>query len=150
MTTATVTDRNTTSLESLVGWLIDALRWNPAPTQGTRLARNIHEARRLRQSGDLDGALAALGSVDTATTSPEEVRWAHSEWLDLVRRRFGDREVLVYSPDWGRAAALTPRVDSMLEVVAVLGMAWQSGKAVSRRSLRGLRPLNGAGHGRRR
>ena len=58
-----------------------------------------------------------------------------------MKRRFGDRGALVYSPGTGRAAALVSRDDGALEVVAVLGMRWQRGKVVSRRSLRGLRPL---------
>ena len=52
--------------------------------------------------------------------------------------------VLVYSQGDGRAAALVPTGDDgSLEVVAVLGMRWRPGKVVSRRSLRGLRPLCG-------
>ena len=50
------------------------------------VARSVHEARRLRQAGDIDGAL---------------------------------------------------------EVAAVLGLRWEPGKLVSRRSLRGLKPLAG-------
>ena len=72
-----------------------------------------------------------------------EARWAYAEWTDLVRRRSGDRDVLVYSQGTGRAAALVPRSDGSLEVAAVLGMRWEPGKLVSRRSLRGLRALNG-------
>ena len=60
-----------------------------------------------------------------------------------MRRRFGDRDALVYSQGTGRAAALVPRDDGSLEVAAVLGMRWEPGKLVSRRSLRGLKPLNG-------
>ncbi len=111
------------------------------PTQG--LARSVHEARRLRQAGDLEGALAVLAGVDTATATTREARWARAEWVDLVRRRFGDRSVLLYTQGPGRAAALAPRADGALEVVAVLGLRWEPGKAVSRRSLRGLRPLKG-------
>ena len=51
------------------------------------------------------------------------------------------RSVLLYRQGAGRAAALAPRDDGALEAVAVLGMRWQPGKTVSRRSLRGLRPL---------
>ena len=113
----------------------------PTATTATQgLARSVHEARRLRQAGDLEGALAVLAWVD-ATATTREARWAHAEWTDLVRRRFGDRNVLVYSQGAGRAAALAPRADGALEVAAVLGMRWQLGKVVSRRSLRGLRPL---------
>ena len=53
----------------------------------------------------------------------------------------GDGNVLVYSQGTGRAAALVHRSDGSLEVAAVLGMRWEPGKLVSRRSLRGLKPL---------
>lgn len=107
-------------------------------------ARSIHEARRLRQAGDVDGALGVLGDIDAATAAPRETRWAFSEWKGLVRRRFGGRGALVYSQGTGRAAALVPTGDGgALEVVAALGMRWRPGKVVSERSLRGLRPLAG-------
>ena len=109
------------------------------------LARTVHEAQRMRQAGDLDGALSVLAGLDTATGTPGEARWAYSEWLDIVRRRFGDTEAMVYSQGTGRAAALVPNDGGALEVVAVLGMRWELGKAVSRRSLQGLRPLVGGG-----
>ena len=107
------------------------------------VARSVHDARRLRKAGDLDGALAVLGGVDTARVETKEARWAYAEWLALAKRRFGDRELLVYSQGAGRAAALTSRDDGSLEVAAVLGMRWQAGKVISRRSLRGLKPLGG-------
>ncbi len=110
-------------------------------TPSQSMARSVHEARRLRQAGDLDGALAVLAGVDAATATTREARWAHAEWTDLARRRFGDRGVLLYGRGAGRAAALAPRADGALEAVAVLGLRWEPGKAVSRRSLRGLRPL---------
>ena len=48
-------------------------------------------------------------------------------------------------PTQCRAAALVPTGDGgTLEVAAVLGMRWRPGKLVSRRSLRGLRPLGKA------
>ena len=109
-----------------------------------RGARAIHEARRLRQAGDVDGALAVLAGVDAAQAETKEVRWAFSEWTQLVKRRFGGRGALVYSQGTGRAAALVPTGDGgTLEVAAVLGMRWRPGKVVSGRSLRGLRPLTG-------
>ena len=46
-------------------------------------------------------------------------------------------------PTQCRVAALVPKDDGTLEVVAVLGMRWRPGKVVSARSLRGLRPLSG-------
>ena len=108
------------------------------------VAQSVHEARRLRQAGDVDGALAILAGTDTTKAEPHQVRWAFAEWRDLVRRRSGDRNVLVYSQGAGRAAALVPTDDGgSLEVAAVLGMRWEPGKVVSRRSLRGLRPLFG-------
>ena len=107
------------------------------------VARSVHEARRMRQAGDIDGALAVFAGVDTATAETREARWAYAEWLDMAKRRFGDRDSLVYSQGAGRAATLVPRADGALEVAAVLGMRWEPGKVVSRRSLRGLRPLNG-------
>ena len=114
-----------------------------APTATQGLARSVHEARRLRQAGDIDGALAVLAGVNAATATTREARWAYAEWLDLVRRRFGDRSGLVYSQGTGKAVALVPTGDGALEVAAVLGMRWEPGKLVSRRSLRGLRPLKG-------
>ena len=145
MTTAAILNSGVTSLEELVGRLIDALRWETASTKGSGLVRGIHEARRLRKQDGLDGALAVLAGVDTATATPGEARWAYSEWLDLVRRRFGDSGAMVYSQGTGRAAALVANDSGALEVVAVLGMGWETGKLVSRRSLRGLRPLTGGG-----
>lgn len=113
----------------------------PAPSHP--VARSIHDARRRRQAGDLDGALAALAGADTARTAMSDARWAYAEWLSLARRRFGEPQTLVYSPGPGRAAALAPRPDGALQVVAVLGMRWRPGTVVSRRSLRGLKPLRG-------
>ena len=112
-------------------------------TETPSVARSVHEARRLRrQAGDLDGALAVFaGGADTARAETREARWAYAEWTDLVRRRFGDRDALVYSQGTGKAAALVPTGDGALEVAGVLGMRWPPGKVVSGRSLRGLRPL---------
>ena len=123
-------------------------RDEPKPEAAVRtatpsVARSVHEARRLRQAGDIEGALAVLAGMDVAKAEPHQARWAYAEWTDLVRRRSGDRNVLVYSQGTGRAAALVPRDDGSLEVAAVLGMRWEPGKVVSRRSLRGLKPLAG-------
>ena len=135
------------SLEELVDRLMAALfRAEPetaVQTATPSVARSVHEARRLRQAGDIDGALAVFAGVDAAKTETREARWAYAEWTDLVRRRSGDRNVLVYSQGTGRAAALVPRSDGALEVAAVLGMRWEPGKVLSRRSLRGLKPLKG-------
>ena len=114
-----------------------------AQAETPSVARSVHEARRMRQAGDIEGALAVFGGVDMAKVTTREARWAYAEWTALVKRRFGDRELLVYSQGAGRAAALTSRDDGGLEAVAVLGMRWEPGKVVSRRSLRGLKPLGG-------
>ena len=131
------------SLEELVDRLIEAL-FKDTETVAPSTARSVHEARRLRQAGDVGGAVAVFAGADTARAETREARWAYTEWTDLVRRRFGDRDALVYSQGTGRAAALVPRGDGTLEVVAVLGMRWEPGNIVSRRSLRGLRHLGKA------
>ena len=155
MTTATLAtgirtmdaaDRPRRSLEELVDQLMAAMGFKDpeAETAEPSAVRSIHEARRLRQAGDVDTALAVLAGVDTAKAAPRETRWAFSEWTQLVKRRFGDRDPLVYSQGTGRAAALVPTGDGgTLEVVSALGMRWRPGKVVSERSLRGLRPLSG-------
>ena len=154
MTTATLATGNRTmatvgkprrSLEELVDRVMAALfKEEPekAETETLSVAKSVHEARRLRQAGDVDGALAVLAGMDTTKAEPHQARWAYAEWTDLVRRRFGDRDALVYRQGTGRAAALVPTGDGgTLEVDAVLGMRWKPGKLVSGRSLRGLRPL---------
>ena len=139
----TETGRPRRSLEELVDRLIDALFSANTDVEEPSATRSIHEARRLRQAGDVDTALAVLGDVDTGKATPRETRWAFSEWKGLVRRRFGDRGAVLYSQGAGRASALVPQGDGTLEVAAVLGMRWRPGKVVSERSLRGLRPLAG-------
>ena len=158
MTTATLATGNRTvetavrprrSLEELVDRLMAALlseqpQTEPA-TETLSVAKSVHEARRLRQEGDVDGALAVLAGMGTTKAEPHQARWAYAEWTDLVRRRFGDRDALVYSQGTGRAAALVPTGDGgTLEFAAVLGMRWRLSNIVSRRSLRGLRPLGKA------
>ncbi len=152
MTTATLVAGNRTmdavgrprhSLEELVDRLIDALFSANTESDETSVTRSIHEARRLRQAGDVDGGLAILAGMDMAKAEKREARWAFSEWTQMVKRRFGGRGALIYSQGTGRAAALVPNGDGTLEVVASLGMRWRVGKVVSGRSLRGLRPLNG-------
>ena len=133
-------DRPGHSLEELVDRIFEALL-GATPEAEQSIAPLVHEARRLRQQGDLDGALAVLAGADLKQASEHEARWTYAEWLDVARRRFGDREALVYSPGTGRAAVLAPHPGGALEVLAVLGMRWEPGKIVSRRSLRGLRPL---------
>ena len=131
------------SLEELVDRMMDALLGGGSDEPAPSVARSVHDARRMRRSGDLDGALAVLGGVDPRRATDREARWAYAEWLGLARRRFGSRETLVYSQGTGRAAALAPRTDGALVVVAAVGMRWRPGRVVSRRSLRGLRPLAG-------
>ena len=155
MTTATLVTHGRTidaaverprrSLEELVDRLIDALFAANTETEAEApsATRSIHEARRLRQAGDVDTALAVLGGVDPARATTREVRWAFSEWKALVKRRFGGGDASLYTQGAGRAAALVPQGNGTLEVVAALGMRWRPGKLVSERSLRGLRPLNG-------
>ena len=151
MTTATLAAGNRTmetavrprrSLEGLVDRLFEAMGFKDEPeTAEPSATGSIHEARRLRQAGDVDTALGVLADVDMAMATPGEARWAFSEWKSLVKRRSGDRDPVVYSQGAGRAAALVPTgYGGTLEVVAVLGMRWRPGKVVSARSLRGLRP----------
>ena len=147
MTMATTTTSNPgatgsgRTLEELVDRVFEALL-GPYPGPVQTVTRSVHEARRLRQQGDLDGALAVLASADPTQATEREIRWAYGEWLGIAKRRFAGREgATVYSPGTGRAAVLAPHPGGALEVLAVLGMRWPVGKLVSRRSLRGLRPL---------
>ena len=145
MTTLTM---NNPTLEELVDRLLAALLGNgtggemdSAPTPS--LSRSVHEARRLRQSADLDGTLSMLADVDATGTTDGQLRWLYAEWLDIARRRFAGDNAMLYSPGTGRAAVLIQTGDdnATLEVAAVLGMRWPVGKQVSRRSLRGLKSL---------
>ena len=147
MTTATATLSNRTlaaertsrpSLEEPVERLMAALfREEPetaAPTAAQSAARRVHEARQLRQAGDLEGALEVFAGVDTAKEAAKEARWAYAGWLDLAKRHFGDRSVMVYTQGTGRAAALTSRDDGAMEVAAARGCAgsrarWSPGGA---------------------
>ena len=138
-----VGERPRRSLEELVDRVMDALFASNHKQPQETVARSVHDARRLRKAGNLDGALAVFAGVEPDTTAPNEVRWAYAEWLSLVRRTYGDRDLLVYSQGTGRAAALAPHGDGTVEVLAVLGMGWQPGKVVSARSLRGLRTIGG-------
>ena len=69
-TTATLTNRiqgtemtRRPSLEELVDRLIAAMFPQEEETTQT-VAKSVHDARRLRQTGDLDGALAIFAGVD--------------------------------------------------------------------------------------
>ena len=138
------------SLEELVDRLMATLTFphelDPATVATSAVVPAIHEARRLRQSGNLDGALETLASANLTTSVAQQARWVFTEWRHLVKRMFGHLSPLLYSQGTGRAAALVPRDgNATLEVVAALGMSWRPGKLVSRRSLRGLRPLSQGG-----
>ena len=148
MTTMTLeTTASVRRLEELVDRLLAALLGNDAlaDTATASLVETIHFARRLRQTGDLDTALAALAEVDARRATDTQLRWLYAEWLDLARRRFTGDGVMLYSPATGKAAVLTERDDGSLAVAAVLGMRWPLGKVVSKRSLRGLKPLHKQG-----
>ena len=146
MTTMTLeTTASVRRLEELVDCLLAAILGgadadaDSAPSGS--LVRSVHLARRLRQSADLDTALVMLAEVNTNNSADSELRWLYAEWLDIARRRFAVHNALLYSPATGKAAVLMERGDGSLEVVSVLGMRWPVGKLVSRRSLRGLKPL---------
>ena len=129
------------ALEELVEKILESIG---VIESGVRyIAQGVHDARRMRKAGDLDGALRSLAALDPAGATRGEVRWAYAEWLGLARRRFHGRNALLYSQGTGRAALLLRRCDGSLEVVVALGMRWHMGKVLSRRSLRGLRPLDG-------
>ena len=145
MATTTMSDTGATAtgrtLEELVDQVFEALL-GAAPEPVPTITCSLHEARRLRRAGDLDGALVILAAARSAAATGQEARWTYGEWLDIARRRFAGCEgAAVYSPGTGRAAVLAPHPGGALEVLAVLGMHWEPGKLVSRRSLRGLRPL---------
>ena len=146
MTTITLeSPASTGRLEDLVDRLLTTL-FSPDAEQtepASNLVKTVHEARRLRQSGDLDGALAVVAGVHTANATETQFRWLYAEWLDIARRRFAGDKAVLYGPGTGRAAALVERDGDgrTLEVAAVLGMRWPVGRRVSRRSLRGLKPL---------
>ncbi len=59
------------SLEELVDLLPDALFSANGETEDACATRSIHEARRLRQAGD----------VNVAKTAPGQARWAFSGWI---------------------------------------------------------------------
>ncbi len=148
MTTITLESPAPTGrLEELVDRLLATL-FRDEPEQGvpaSGLVKAVHGARRLRQTGDLDGALAMLAEADATGVAETQLRWLYGEWLDITRRRFADDNAALYSPATGRAAVLVERIDGSLEAVASLGMRWPVGKTVSRRSLRGLKPLVNGG-----
>jgi len=76
MTTATLVTHGRTadtemahprrSLEELVDRLIETLFPAQTETAEPSVTRSIHEARRLRQAGNIDGALGILADADMA------------------------------------------------------------------------------------
>ena len=92
------------SLEELVDRLIETLFPETTEALEPSVTRIIHQARRLRQAGDMDGALMALAGLDTAKTETHQARWAFSEWVGLAKRRFGEQGALVYRQGTGRDA----------------------------------------------
>ena len=95
---------NRPSLEELVDRVMEAIFAGDRETHEPQsVAKSVHDARRLRQQGDLDGALAVFAGVDAgkAKEKEKEARWAYAEWQALARRKFGDRDLLVYSQDTG-------------------------------------------------
>ena len=146
MTTMTMTNQTVAapgrSLEELVDRVMDAVL-GKASGEAQSVARSVHDARRLRRSGDTGGAMAVLGGVDVSSATDGEARWVYSEWL--ARRGFAGSGALLYRQGTGRGAVLLPAADGMLEVAAAIGMRWQPGHVVSPRSVRGLRPLSGNG-----
>ncbi len=149
MTTTTLeTTASVRRLEELVDRLLAALLGDGADADldnspNASLVRSVHEARRLRQSADLVGALSMLADADATGATDGQLRWLYAEWLDIARRRFAGQDALLYSPATGKAAALIPATEdrATLEVAAVLGLRWPLGKVVSKRTLRGLKPL---------
>ena len=93
-----VGERPRRSLEELVDRVMDALFASNHKQPQETVARSVHDARRLRKAGNLDGALAVFAGVEPDTTAPNEVRWAYAEWLSLVRRTYGDRDLLGLQP----------------------------------------------------
>ena len=87
------------SLEELVDQLMAGMfpeQPQTAPaTETPSVAKSVHEARRMREAGDIDTALAVLAGMDVGKAERHEARWAYAEWTDLVRRQFGDRDALV-------------------------------------------------------
>jgi hypothetical protein len=105
--------------------------------------RLIHQARMARRAGDLDGALATLSELELASAPRDLACWAYTEWLAAARQRYPLPNALLYRAGTGQAAVLVPGNEpGTLRVVTVLGLRWEPGRTLSRRCLRGLRPLH--------
>ena len=59
------------SLEELVDRVMDALLGQTYESAAS-VARSVHDARRMRRAGDLDGALAVLGGVGAKRAIEDE------------------------------------------------------------------------------
>ena len=80
------------TLEELVDRLMEALfAIEDETTQTQTVARSVHDARRMRQTGDLDGALATFADVNTAEATergePLGLRRVARPGQTQVRRR---------------------------------------------------------------
>ena len=90
-----------TSLDALVDRLVESIFGSTDDEPGQSLTRSVHDARRLRQAGDLDGALALLAEVDMAT--------AQNPPGTLGVRRVARPRTAALPPGAGRSStALTP------------------------------------------
>ena len=79
--TMVVGERPRRSLEELVDRVMDALfASNREQSTAQSVTKSVHDARRLRKAGNLDGALAVFASVEPDKTAPNETRWAFAEW----------------------------------------------------------------------
>ena len=79
--TMVVGERPRRSLEELVDRVMDALfASNREQSTAQSVAKSVHDARRLRKAGNLDGALTLIADLDTATADVRETRWAFAEW----------------------------------------------------------------------
>ncbi len=81
-------------LEELVDRLMATLTFRVEPEMtpvaaSSDLVRAIHQSRRHRQKGNLDGALQTLAGAAPVSAAPQQTRWAFTEWKQLVSRRFG-------------------------------------------------------------
>ena len=73
--TMVVGERPRRSLEELVDRVMDALfASNREQSTAQSVTKRVHDARRLRKAGNLDGALAVFASVEPDKTAPNETR----------------------------------------------------------------------------
>ena len=135
-------------LEHLVDRVLGALLPDGAEASRRAIVTIIHQARAASRAGDTDGAMAVLDELDMALAPRDLACWAYAEWLACVRRRYTSADVLLYRAGTGQAAVLKPTSeDGTLRALAVLGLRWQPGQLLSRRCLRGLKPLHTSAKG---